>query len=90
MIHNAASVTRYVLTYETKDNGRAIFGAAQGRFTYATEAEAQSHLDAVTRNNSRAALVQICGSEAAADSLAVRAVECWPGHFDPKRTVFID
>lgn len=56
--------------------------AAQGRDTYATEAEAQAMLDAMLVNNSHDELRRVYHCEPT--ELKAWAVECWPGHFDPK------
>jgi hypothetical protein len=79
------AITRYVATYINARGERTLMCAAQGRNTYATAAEAQAWLDAVTTNNSPDTLRQIWGNN---PRFRVRAVECWPGHHDPQRTIF--
>lgn len=74
------TVTRYVLTYVNKDGMRTLMQAAQGRFTYATEAEAVVDLLAIQQNSSARTLAEIWGTN---PQFAVRPCECWPGHFDP-------
>jgi hypothetical protein len=79
------SVTRYVPTYVGKDGMRTLMCAAQGRNTYATEAEAQAWIDAVTKANSADLLRSIWGDN---PQFAVRPCACWPGHHDPKGVYF--
>ena len=80
------SVTRYVGTYVNSRGERTLMTAAQGRNTYATAAEAQSWLDAVSKNNSADTLRQVWGDN---PRFEVRACPCWPNHFDPQ-TVWFD
>ncbi len=80
---NTTTVTRYVLTYVNKDGFRTLFGAAQGRNTHATQAEAEKRLAAVLSNNSANTLK-------AYPHMQVRPCECWPVHFDPKGIYFDD
>lgn len=76
-----AAVTRYVGTYVNKGGDRTLMAACQGRNTYATAAEAQAWIDAVTANNNADTLRQIWGDN---PRFEVRACACWPGHFDPQ------
>lgn len=77
-----APVTRYALTQRTADGtGRELASPAQGRHTYATEAEAAAHLAAVMSGTDPATLAQVFRLP-----LAVEPVPCYPGHFDPMRT----
>jgi myo-inositol-hexaphosphate 3-phosphohydrolase len=80
------SVTRYVGTYVNKDGERTLMTAAQGRNTYATEAEAQAWVDAVAANNSADNIRQTFGDN---PQFEVRPVPCYPNHFDPQ-TVWFD
>lgn len=77
--------TRYVVTHIGKDGLRTLACAAQGRNTFETAAEARAHLSAMVRNNDPRMLAKLYGFP-----LQVRAVECWPGHFDPKGVYFDD
>lgn len=81
------SVTRYVGTYITRDGQRTLMAAAQGRNTYATAAEAQTWVDAVTSNNAADTLKQLWGED---PRFEVRPCPCWPGHFDPQTCWFYD
>jgi hypothetical protein len=71
-------VERFVLTH-IRDGMRTLATAAQGRCTYATREEAQTHLDAVLTNNSESTLNSVYN----VPTLAVRPCKCWAGHFDP-------
>lgn len=81
------SVTRHVVTYINRDGARVLFGAAQGRHTYATPADAAGHLQAVLSNNSESNLADIYGPQAIG-TFEVRPAECYPGHFDPMSVWF--
>jgi hypothetical protein len=74
------TTTRYVLTYINKDGMRTLMQGAQGRYTYATEAAAQEHLDTILANTSADTLRQIYGAD---PKPQVRPCECYDGHFDP-------
>ena len=79
-----APVTRYVITHIGKDGMRPLADACQGRYTYETEGQANTALaQRIEANGSR--LVEFYGLP-----LAVRAVQCWPGHFDPVGIYFDD
>ncbi len=80
------SVTRYVATYVNKDGERTLMGAAQGRNTYATAAEAREWIDAVTKNNGADLIRSVWGDN---PRFEVRPCPCYPGHFDPQ-TVWFD
>lgn len=71
---------RYVVTFVNRDGMRALAHAAQGRCTYETPEEAQAWIDAARVNNSADTLTSVYGTP---DTLDVRPVACWPGHFDP-------
>lgn len=75
-------VMRWVITKVNKDGDRVLADPAQGRFTYATQQEAQARLDAITSspNNSADTLRDVFGD---VSTLAVRCVPCHPRHFDP-------
>ena len=79
------SVTRYVATYINKDSMRMLMNSAQGRYTYATAAEAQEWIDAVTKVNSADTIRSFWGDN---PCFEVRPCDCWPGHFDPKGIYF--
>lgn len=81
-----ASVLRYVPTYINKDGMRTLMQSAQGRFTFATAAEAKGWIDAVTGNNSADTVRQIFGDN---PRFEVRPCPCYPDHFDPQ-TVWFD
>ncbi len=72
------TVKRYVVTHINKDGMRTLASAQQGRNTYATQEEAQKHLDAMLSNNSMDTLRSVYGFP-----LEVRECECYPNHFDP-------
>lgn len=79
---------RYVATYYSQKNGyRQMMTACQGQYTYGTEAEAQHWIDAVTNpeTNTADTLRSVYGDD---PRFEVRAVACWPGHFDPVRSIF--
>ncbi len=79
------TVTRYVPTYVGKDGLRTLMTAQQGRHTFATAADAQSWIDAVTQNNSKDTLHSLWGKR---PRFAVRPCMCWAGHFDPVGVYF--
>ena len=76
------SVNRWVITRVRNDGERVLADPQQGRFTYATQAEAQARLDAITSNkhNSPDTLRQVFGD---VTTMSVRCVPCYSGHFDP-------
>ncbi len=74
---------RYVVSYINKDGMRRMMSAAQGRNTHAARAEAEEDLKNVLENNTRDLLEGVFGKDAY-DTFAVSAIECWPGHNDPK------
>lgn len=80
------SVTRHVGTYINKDGMRTLMGPAQGRNTFATAADAQAWVDAVSKNNSADTLRQVWGDD---PRFEVRECPCYPNHFDPQ-TVYFD
>ena len=79
------TVIRYVPTYVNKDGMRTLMRGAQGRFTFATQAEAATWMAQVTANNSAGSLQQAYGDN---PQFEVRPCACWPGHFDPKGIYF--
>lgn len=79
------SVVRHVGTYINKDGMRTLMGAAQGRNTFATAAEAQAWIDAVNSNNGSDTLRQVWGDN---PQFEVRECPCYPGHFDPQNVWF--
>ena len=78
-------VTRYALTHARSVYGsyglRVLTFGAQGLYTYETREEAERALHLYEPD-----LRGVLG-DGVADTLEVRAVECWPGHHDPKRTI---
>ncbi len=74
--------TRWVITYFSKKGYRTLLDPAQGRYTYETKEEAEERMRVLEPGLRE----KILGADA--DSLAVLPVECWPGHHDPKKTVF--
>ena len=80
------SVTRYVVTHINTKGMRTLTLGAQGRYTYATRAEAASMMDAILTgaNND---IPGVYGKQAVG-TFEVRPVECHPGHFDPKTRWF--
>jgi len=71
---------------------RTLSRGAQGRYTYATAAEAQEWIRAafsVNDRDNRDKLASIYGA-AALDTFAVCRCRCWPGHFDPMGIYFDD
>lgn len=83
------TVTRYVPTFIDYKGMRKLMRSAQGRDTFATAAEAQAWLDAVTApgTNSPDTLLSVFGTH---PRFEVRACECWAGHFDPVGVFFDD
>lgn len=79
------SVTRYVVTIVDKTGTRTLAFAAQGRNTYATPELAQAWIEACKANNHPESLKRFF---AYPESLEVRPVECYPGHFDPMTRYF--
>ena len=84
---NAASVTRYVVTIKGRDGTRTLFDPAQGRWTFASVAEAQARIADFSGTESRNAIDEIY-YPGACKTMAVRECACWPGHFDPKGIYF--
>jgi len=82
------SVTRYVVTHIAQGGDlkglRVLTWACQGRNTYGTLKQAQHGLAMIRKNNSPSVLAMY----GTPDTLEVRAVECWPEHHDPMRSVF--
>ena len=76
---------RYVITMVNKDGDRTLALPCQGRYTFETEREAQQHLNAILSNNSTTTLRRAYGDPS---KMAVRAVDCWDGHNDPKSIWF--
>lgn len=71
-------VIRYVVT-QIEGIERVLIRPAQGRFTFATEAEAQEWLDAVENENS-----------GFYNKPSIMPAKCYDEHYDPMRTVFSD
>lgn len=80
------TVTRYVLTCVwNPGEGRQLFEAMQGRFTFGGREAADARREEFLSNGS----LQERFPHAAA-TLEVRPVQCWPGHFDPCGRYFDD
>lgn len=80
-----SNVTRFAITHVGREGLRRLTFAMQGRNTHATRAEAEQSL-ALHRANG---LDRVLTPKEMA-TLAVRACECYPGHFDPVRYYFED
>ncbi len=78
------TVTRYVVTHVATDGMRTLTFPCQGRYTHSTAAEAQASLDLF---NGPGGLAKVLTPDQLA-TLAVRAVECYAGHYDPTRVYF--
>lgn len=74
---------RYVITHLDRNGMRTLADPAQGRFTYASAADAQARLDDIMRSNNIDKLRSIFGFP-----LEVRAVECYERHNDPRGVWF--
>jgi len=74
---------RYVLSYIDKGGLRRMVSPQQGRHTLDTREVAESHLSALLNNNSEKLLADVYGYQSIG-TFEVSAVECWPGHNDPK------
>jgi len=73
------TVTRYVLTCVwNPGEGRQLFEAMQGRFTHGEREACEERRASFLENGSLASHYPH-----AAETLEVRPVQCWPGHFDP-------
>ncbi len=79
---------RYVTTHISHSGimmgVRIMSFAAQGRNTHETMEEAQTQIENLRKNNSKSTLLMFGET----DTFEVRATQCYPGHFDPIRTVF--
>lgn len=76
-------VPRYVITYQKPGDNRTLLGAAQGRFTYETQQQAQEQLNAIQAANNASRL-----DELGWINLEVRVCPCYPEHFDPQTVYF--
>lgn len=77
------AVMRYVITnIDKKGELRVLTLSGQGTDTFGTKLEAETRMR-ILEPQLRA---KVLGDRA--DTLEVTEVECWPGHFDPKRTVW--
>lgn len=74
---------RYVISHMDKDGLRAMTDACQGRNTVASIEEARVDLHNFLTNNTPERLVEVFGTQSAG-TFEVSAVDCWPGHNDPK------
>lgn len=75
------TVFRWVVTHQKDEDTRTLTFAHQGRYTYATQEEAQEQLDAC-----RDGLRRVIGDKVA--TLRVLLVECYDKHFDPMGSIF--
>jgi hypothetical protein len=80
-------IIRYVLTYVNDRGVRTLLDPAQGRFTYARCEEAEAFLREFLSANTPERLQGVFGKDCVG-TFAVRPVECWPQHFDPKTCWF--
>lgn len=74
---------RYVLSFINKDGCRVLVNPMQGRYTYATQEEARKRLGNLLSANTEDQLKNVFGPQSIG-TFKVSAVECWPGHNDPK------
>lgn len=74
---------RYVLSYIDREGLRKMVCPVQGRHTHETRKIAEEHLSALLNNNTEELLLDVYGPKSVG-TFAVSAVECWPGHNDPK------
>jgi len=79
------TVQRYVPTYRLANGLRVLMRAAQGRFTFATEREAEDWIQAVISNNGPEHVAQAWGED---PRFRVICVPCWSTHLDPVNTVY--
>lgn len=82
-----AHPVRYVITNMANPAGalaglRVLTLPAQGRYTYETREEAEERMRILEPQLRSKVLGEL------ADTLRVVGVCCWPGHFDPKKTVW--
>lgn len=75
------TVMRWVVTHQKDEDTRTLTFQHQGRYTYATQEEAQEQLDAC-----RDGLRRVIGDKV--DTLRVLLVECYDNHFDPMGSIF--
>lgn len=83
----ADSVIRYVLTNVHSNGMRTLLDPQQGRYTYATQAEAEIALCQLLENNDEKSVWEFYGDP---KLIQVRSCECWTEHFDPKGIWFDD
>lgn len=81
------AVIRFVITNPGRDKMeglRVLTLSGQGRDTFATREEAEDYMKLLQQPGQ---IDRVIGIDRA-KMMRVYAVECWPGHFDPKRTVW--
>jgi hypothetical protein len=78
---------RWVVTHVDRHGTRSLSYGAQGRWTWPSQEEAAEALEHLLAHNGEKRLAGIYGPQAVG-TFQVQQVECWPGHHDPKRTVF--
>lgn len=76
------TVRRWVVTHCNQNGIRVLTFACQGRYTYATKADAQVEIAALLEHNSSDRLSEVYGCNCR-QTLSPREVECWKGHHDP-------
>jgi hypothetical protein len=80
-------VIRFVITNPGRDKMeglRVLTLSGQGRDTFATRKEAEDYMKLLQQPGQIDRVIGITRAK----MMRVYAVECWPGHFDPKRTVW--
>lgn len=81
-VRDLDAVTRYVVTnLNAAGDLRVLTFPGQGRYTYATRAAAAQAMEL-----HREGLRRVIGDRI--NTLETRAVLCWAGHYDPKKTVW--
>jgi len=74
---------RYMISFMNKDGMRQITAPMQGRNTLGSKEEAKKELAAFLKNNHPDTLKSIFES-GCMETFEVSAIECYPGHNDPK------
>jgi hypothetical protein len=78
----ACTVIRYVPTHINREGTRTLSVSAQGRYTFATDAEALRWIQDLRCNNPSSRVAEIYGAQALG-TFEVRPCRCWAAHFDP-------
>ena len=74
---------RYVVSHIARDGLRRMTYPYQGRHTFSRRGDAEKILKSHTDNNTPDRLAEVYGPQCLG-TFKVSAVECWPGHNDPK------